>query len=232
MINPEILERYAQAQDIAGRAGALALVYWRSRDSLAIESKVSAQDIVSEADRAIERQIRAEIATNFPDDGCLGEEYGRTDGTSGFTWVIDPIDGTSPYLHGMPNWCVAIAVLRGVEPVVGEIAGASVANDIITLPKGRYLARCRRKATGAIAVAVGFRAVSGAGFGYGIPLTLAASADGIAEADVPVTVSGESETFELVSIFSGTVGALTTGVAAAITGVDEIYADVTIERLG
>ncbi len=122
MINPEILERYAQAQDIAGRAGALALVYWRSRDSLAIESKVSAQDIVSEADRAIERQIRAEIATNFPDDGCLGEEYGRTDGTSGFTWVIDPIDGTSPYLHGMPNWCVAIAVLRGVEPVVGVIS--------------------------------------------------------------------------------------------------------------
>lgn len=138
----------------------------------------------------------------------------------------------------------SLAVQGGVQPTagqwtrnkltstVGDIAGASVANDIITLPKGRYLARCRRKATGAIAVAVGFRAVSGAGFGYGIPLTLAASADGIAEADVPVTVTGESETFELVSIFSGTVGALTTGVASAITGVDEIYADVTIERLG
>ncbi|WP_299131477.1 inositol monophosphatase family protein [uncultured Amaricoccus sp.] len=122
MLDPEILERYAQAQDIAGRAGALALVYWRSRETLAIESKVSAQDIVSEADRAVERQIRAEIAANFPGDGFIGEEYGRTEGTTGFTWVIDPIDGTSPYLHGMPNWCVAIAVLRRSETVAGVIS--------------------------------------------------------------------------------------------------------------
>ena len=111
MSEPEIFERYLQAQDIAGRAAALAMVYWRSRDSLAVESKASLQDIVSEADRAVERLIREEVGANFPDDGFLGEEYGSTEGGSGFTWVIDPIDGTSSYLHGIPNWCVAIAVL-------------------------------------------------------------------------------------------------------------------------
>lgn len=122
MSDPEVLERYLLARDIGGRAAALAMVYWRSRDGLAIESKSSLQDIVSEADRAVERQIRDEVASNFPQDGFLGEEYGLTESTSGFTWVIDPIDGTSPYLHGIPNWCVAIAVVRGGETLAGVIS--------------------------------------------------------------------------------------------------------------
>lgn len=120
---PEDLEeRFALAREVGGRAGALALVYWQSRDTLRIESKASAQDIVSEADRAVEELIRAEVSRDFPEDGFLGEEFGETPGTSGFTWVIDPIDGTSPYLHGMPSWCVAIAVLRDGVPVMGIIS--------------------------------------------------------------------------------------------------------------
>lgn len=133
MADPDLAERYAQAQEIAARAGALAHVYWRGRDSLAIESKASLQDIVSEADRAVERQIRAEIAANFPDDGVLGEEFGANPGRSGFTWVIDPIDGTSPYLNGMPNWCVAIAVLRGTETVIGAISVPTHGEDFAAL---------------------------------------------------------------------------------------------------
>ncbi len=129
MPDPRIHERYALARDIAGRAGALALVYWQSRENLSIESKRSPQDIVSEADRAVERQIRAEVSANFPDDGFLGEEYGRTEGTSEFTWLIDPIDGTSSYLHGLPSWCVAITVLRGAETVIGVVSVPTQGED-------------------------------------------------------------------------------------------------------
>lgn len=114
--------RLALALETATEAGALALEHWRNRGSLAIETKASPQDIVSEADRAVERLIRAAVTRAFPEDGFLGEEFGETPGRSGFDWVVDPIDGTAPYLHGMPNWCVSIAVTEGGRTVIGVIA--------------------------------------------------------------------------------------------------------------
>lgn len=135
----DLVERYAQAREIGARAGALARVYWQSREQLLIESKASAQDIVSEADRAVEEQIRAEVARDFPEDGFLGEEFGATPGTSGFTWVIDPIDGTSPFLHGMPSWCVAICVLRDGAPVIGVIAVPTHGEDFAAVAGGGAL---------------------------------------------------------------------------------------------
>jgi myo-inositol-1(or 4)-monophosphatase len=114
--------RLALAETIATEAGALALEFWRNRTTLAVEAKAGLQDIVSEADRAVERLIRARVGASFPEDGFLGEEYGLSAGTSGFDWVIDPIDGTSPYLYGLPNWCVSIAVIRGRETIIGVIA--------------------------------------------------------------------------------------------------------------
>lgn len=113
--------RFALARAVAAEAGALAHDFWRRRGELEIEAKVSLQDIVSEADRAVERLIRERVAASFAHDGFLGEEYSLTPGRSGFDWVIDPIDGTSPYLHGIPNWCVSIAVTRGAETVIGVI---------------------------------------------------------------------------------------------------------------
>ncbi len=120
-MDEEIARRHALARRVAVEAGALALAHWRNRAALAVEAKASPQDIVSEADRAVERLIRAAIAADFPEDGILGEELGADDGRSGFTWVIDPIDGTAPYLHGLPSWCVAIAVARGAETLIGAI---------------------------------------------------------------------------------------------------------------
>jgi myo-inositol-1(or 4)-monophosphatase len=117
----DLAAREALARAVAAEAGALALDFWRRRAALAIETKANPQDIVSEADRAVERLIRARVAEAFPDDGFLGEEYGMAPGGSDFVWVVDPIDGTSPYLHGMPNWCVSIAVQRGAETVIGVI---------------------------------------------------------------------------------------------------------------
>lgn len=113
--------RFALAKAIAGEAGAVALGYYNSRETLVIETKRDLQDVVSIADREVENLIRARVAAAHPGDGFLGEEYGLAGGTSGYTWVVDPIDGTSPFVNGMPNWCVSIAVVFGGEPVIGVI---------------------------------------------------------------------------------------------------------------
>jgi myo-inositol-1(or 4)-monophosphatase len=114
-------ERFELAQVVAQEAGKLAFHYFKQRDTLVIETKRDLQDVVSIADREVEELIRSRFAEAFPGDGVLGEEYGLQDGTSGFTWVVDPIDGTSPFVNGMPNWCVSIALVHGGSPVVGVI---------------------------------------------------------------------------------------------------------------
>lgn len=117
------LEARLSLAEAAGReAGSVALDYFRRRETLVIETKRDLQDVVSIADREVETLIRNRIEAAFPDDGVLGEEYGLTEGSSGFTWVIDPIDGTSPFVNGMPTWCVSIGVLHQSEPVIGVIS--------------------------------------------------------------------------------------------------------------
>ncbi|WP_022703652.1 inositol monophosphatase family protein [Pseudorhodobacter ferrugineus] len=116
----EITKRYTAAQSIARDAGALALKYFNSFDTLTIESK-SHQDFVSEADKNVETLVRAAIAQAFPDDAIVGEEDAPTTGTSGFTWVIDPVDGTTNFIHGIPQWCVAIAIVQNAQTVAGVI---------------------------------------------------------------------------------------------------------------
>ena len=118
----QIDARFALARAIAEEAGALALDYFNRRETLVIEQKRDPQDVVSVADRDVEQLIRRRVAEHFPDDGFLGEEYGLQSGTSGLTWVVDPIDGTSPFVNGMPNWCVSIALLSNDEPVIGVVA--------------------------------------------------------------------------------------------------------------
>ncbi|NRP72746.1 Inositol-1-monophosphatase [Ensifer psoraleae] len=121
--DPSGLEtRLALAEAVAREAGAVALDYFNRRETLVVEIKRDPQDVVSIADREVENLIRARFAEAYPDDGVLGEEYGLVPGSSGFTWVIDPIDGTSPFVNGMPNWCVSIALLHDGVPVVGVIA--------------------------------------------------------------------------------------------------------------
>ncbi|MBD3765355.1 MAG: inositol monophosphatase [Rhodobacterales bacterium] len=104
--------RHALALTLAQEAGALALAHFTHRDALEVETKANPQDVVSRADREVEDMIRARLAQAFPGDAILGEEGGGAAG-DGFTWVIDPIDGTMPFLSGLPHWCVAIAVTDG-----------------------------------------------------------------------------------------------------------------------
>lgn len=102
------------ALDIAREAGELARR--RRTEGVAIAATKSAlADIVTEADRELEQLIRDRLAQARPDDGFLGEESGAERGTSGVTWVVDPIDGTVNYAYGIPHYAVSIAAVSG-EP--------------------------------------------------------------------------------------------------------------------
>lgn len=127
--------RFQLAQEIAEEAGALALDFFQRRNELVIETKRDLQDVVSIADRDVEALVRKRIKAAFPDDGILGEEHGYETGTSGFTWIVDPIDGTAPFVNGLPNWCVSIAVLADEEPVIGVIK-APCDQEIFAAMKG------------------------------------------------------------------------------------------------
>lgn len=91
---------------------------------VAIETKADGSP-VTEADRAAERAIRAEIETAFPEDAILGEELGTKDGNSkagsSRRWIIDPIDGTIAFSRGIPLFTTLIALLVDDEPVMGVI---------------------------------------------------------------------------------------------------------------
>jgi myo-inositol-1(or 4)-monophosphatase len=84
-------------------------------------TKSSATDIVTEMDQAAERLLVEHIRAARPHDGFLGEEGADETGTSGVTWVLDPIDGTVNYLYGIPAYGVSIGVRRGAEVVVGVV---------------------------------------------------------------------------------------------------------------
>jgi len=115
-----ISERLAFAESLAIRAGELGLEYFRKLDTLTITQK-GHQDLVSEADRNVETLIRQELAKSYPDDGILGEEHGMEEGGSGYTWVIDPIDGTANFVTAIPQWCVIIACVHQGQIIVGVI---------------------------------------------------------------------------------------------------------------
>lgn len=116
------------ARSIALDAGELAAR--RRREGVEVAAtKSTIVDIVTEADREVERLIRARLADARPDDAILGEEGGSSGGTSGLTWVVDPIDGTVNYLYGIPHYAVSIAVVEGdPDPLTWSAVAGCVHN--------------------------------------------------------------------------------------------------------
>ena len=111
------------AHMLADAARPETLRYFRS-DALLYDDKSrpgAVFDPVTEADRAAEQAMRAVLAVERPDDSIIGEEFGTTVGTSGFTWVLDPIDGTRGYMSGTPTWGILIAVSDLKGPLLGVI---------------------------------------------------------------------------------------------------------------
>ncbi|MBN9669983.1 inositol monophosphatase family protein [Roseibium aggregatum] len=113
-------DRLEFAVALAEKAGELGLDYFRKLETLTVTKK-GHQDLVSEADRNVETLVREELAAVFPDDGILGEEHGVEEGTSGYTWVIDPIDGTANFVAGIPQWCVILACVFQGDVIIGVI---------------------------------------------------------------------------------------------------------------
>jgi myo-inositol-1(or 4)-monophosphatase len=107
------------AIDIAERAGKLTLEYF-NRKSLKIDSKRD-DSPVTEADRKAEELIRAGISKAFPADGLYGEEFDEQPSENGRRWIIDPIDGTRSFIHGVPLYGVMIALEEGGAIRLGVI---------------------------------------------------------------------------------------------------------------
>jgi myo-inositol-1(or 4)-monophosphatase len=109
----EISERYVFALTLIKDAGNLALGYFRNRDALTVKTK-GPQDLASEADLNTELLIKERLAKHYPQDAFLGEETGLTAFAEGQgIWVVDPIDGTQPFISGMSAWCVSIGFVQG-----------------------------------------------------------------------------------------------------------------------
>jgi myo-inositol-1(or 4)-monophosphatase len=111
----------AVAHALADAARVATLAHFRAEGLCADNKKAGGFDPVTVADRAAEAAMRAILAARRPQDGVMGEEFGVRQGTSGLTWVLDPIDGTRAYLSGTPTWGVLIAVDAGAGPVLGII---------------------------------------------------------------------------------------------------------------
>lgn len=100
------------AIELATRAGQLAAAM-RAENAEVAHTKSNVNDVVTAADMASEALLRTELARLRPGDGVLGEEEGLVPGTSGLTWVLDPIDGTVNYLYGLEQYAVSVAVVAG-----------------------------------------------------------------------------------------------------------------------
>jgi myo-inositol-1(or 4)-monophosphatase len=108
------------ATDMARRAGALLLERFGG-PAQGVDTKSTAIDLVSDADRDAEALLRKTLARERPDDAILGEEGGGVEGSSGLRWVVDPLDGTTNYLYGYPVWGVSIAVEDAQGWLVGVV---------------------------------------------------------------------------------------------------------------
>ncbi|RST83871.1 inositol monophosphatase [Aquibium carbonis] len=106
--------------ELAQEAGALALSHFGRLSADAVESK-GHLDLVTVADRAVERHVVARLQARYPDDGIFGEEGSAVDGTSGRVWVIDPIDGTFNFVRGGAQWAVSIGLYEAGRPVLGVV---------------------------------------------------------------------------------------------------------------
>lgn len=130
--------RISLMRTLADRAGTVAMRHFQSI-SLAVHAKPDASP-VTEADLEIESLLRREIRADFPKDGLLGEEHGAEDGTSGYRWVIDPIDGTISFAAGVPLFgtLIGLEFTRGAaREVVAGICSMPALRECVWAARGQ-----------------------------------------------------------------------------------------------
>jgi myo-inositol-1(or 4)-monophosphatase len=140
-----------------------------------LDTKSSINDVVTVMDEASEELLRAHLLGVRPDDAILGEEDGASQGSSGITWVIDPIDGTVNYLYEIPAYCVSVAAVIGDAETPGQwrpVAGA-ICNPLTMqiyharVGGGAYVrADAQDTAIGVNQVEVLLQSLVATGFGY------------------------------------------------------------------
>ncbi len=128
----ELKELLQFAVEIARGAGEITLQYYRKRPETSTKSDGS---YVTIADREAESYLRKQIAARFPDDAVLGEEEGESTGRSGRRWIVDPIDGTFAFVHGVPFYGVLIALEIEGELKVG-VVNIPALGEIVSAAKG------------------------------------------------------------------------------------------------
>jgi myo-inositol-1(or 4)-monophosphatase len=146
----------------AARAGARELMAWRGRFTF---REKAARDLVTDADLASERAVRAVLGARCPDHGILGEEApDRTQLDREYCWVVDPLDGTTNYAHGFPCYAVSVAVAQGGRLLAGVVYDperdecfAAAAGGGATL-NGKPIAATRATQVGEALLAVSFPA--------------------------------------------------------------------------
>ena len=104
----EISTRLDYALDLAREVSGLILGFYQA-ENLPVERKRDSSPVTA-ADRGAEERIREGLAARFPGDAILGEEFGEQGGTTGFRWILDPVDGTKSFIHGVPLFGTLIGI--------------------------------------------------------------------------------------------------------------------------
>lgn len=115
-MNSDWRSRYEEGVLASQAAGKVALSYFDT--GITVETKVD-QSPVTVADRTAELTLRKYLLQRFPNDGFLGEEFGDTPGSSGFRWIIDPIDGTRSFVRNIPIWATLVGLEYRGEMIAG-----------------------------------------------------------------------------------------------------------------
>ncbi len=118
-MSDDLAGRFELARQLAEEAGRLTLHYFQQA-GLQIDVKRDASP-VTVADREAEQLLRRTIGQRFAQDAILGEEFGEQPGTSGYRWILDPIDGTKSFIHGVPLYAVLIGVEYHNESRIGVV---------------------------------------------------------------------------------------------------------------
>jgi histidinol-phosphatase len=131
-VKNELNELLEFAVDLGRGAGEITLKYFRKQPQTSTKSDGS---FITIADREAESYLRRRIAEAFPDDGILGEEEGELQGRSGRRWILDPIDGTFAFVHGVPFYGVLIALEIEGELTVG-VVNIPALGELVSAAKG------------------------------------------------------------------------------------------------
>ena len=134
---------------LAKQAGTLAYADNLRLKASNIHTKSTVFDLVTDTDRKVEDFIVSELEKQFPDYGIYGEESGKNHAEREYCFVIDPIDGTSSFVHGQPFWCVSIGLVRNGKSVAGVVY-QPVMDDLYYAEagKGSYVNGIRMEVTG------------------------------------------------------------------------------------